>query len=265
MIEKKKPREEKSGLLSASALTGIGTSTMLQSSLLGNKGSSLATQSRSGSALVTKTRSGYAGESYTSGSSLLSGSFGSSLKSTELKKSSLTSGLLSSAGAGSLGSGSSLTSSISARKAKSMESKSLFLSSSLLQPSLGTSSLSSASKLLGSGLTPSMSRPSQSHVAMGTGFAGGLSMKSDLLTSRQDSKESQERKMRKDKPTKTRKRVRVGGHEAEAPMYNLAAEIKNEKEIEIPKFVPPEKDPSLILTGARLHDVNGMKVLCRFY
>lgn len=85
-------------------------------------------------------------------------------------------------------------------------------------------------------------------------------MKSDLLTSRQDSKESQDRKMRKEKPTKTRKRVRVGGFDVAAPMYNLAAEIKDETEIEIPKFVPPEKDPSLILMGARLHDVNGMKV-----
>ena len=258
MIEKKKPREEgdkKSGLMSASALTGIGTSSMLQSSLLGNKGSS-ATQSMSGSSLATKSRLDHAEGSYTSGSSLLSGSFGSSLKSTTLKTSTLTSGLLLSARTGSLGSGSSLTSSLPARK-KSAESKSSLLSSSLLQPSLGTSSLSSASKLLGTGVTPSLSRSSQGHVAMGTSL-GGLTTKSDLLTLRQDSKDSQREVKRKDKPTKTRKRVRVG--ESSAPMYNLAAEIKDETEIEIPKFVPPEKDPALILTGARLHDVNGMKV-----
>lgn len=78
---------------------------------------------------------------------------------------------------------------------------------------------------------------------------------------KQESVEPQkEIKVRKDKTTKTRKRARLGGFEVSAPTYNLATEIKDEVEIEIPKFVPPDKDPSLILTGVRLHDVNGMKV-----
>ena len=270
IIEKKKPRDQddKKSSLSSSLLSGVQTkSSMLQSSLLG----------KSGSSLTTGSGSSYTAGSYSTGSSLLgntgsTGSFGSSLQSKFGGKTSaslhseasgaqktsmtLTSGLLSA------GSKKSSLTAFSTGKGKPTESKTMSLSASLLQPSLGMSSLSSSSKLLGSGLSSSLlSSTPQSHVAMGTGLIGGLSVSSGLMGSRQESVESKkEAKIKKEKVTKSRKRARLGGYETSAPVYNLATEIKDEAEIEILKFVPPEKDPSLVLTGARLHDVNGMKV-----
>ena len=268
IIEKKRPRDQddKKSVLSSSLLSGVQTqSGMLTSSLLGNTGSSLTA------------RSSPATGSYGTGSSLLRNtgspsSFGSTLQSkfgggtssslhAGVQKTTLTSSLFSSSATtkkSGLMTGSNLTG-LSSGKDKSSESKT-GLSGSLLQPSFGLSSLSSSAKLLGTGLSSSLSTGTpQSHVAMGTGLSGGLQLTSNLMGSRQQSVESKKgRKVKKENVPKSRKRTRIG--EMAAPVYNLATEVKDEAEIEIQKFVPPEKDPSLVLTGERLHDVNGMKV-----
>ena len=265
IIEKKKPREQddkKTGL-SSQLLSGTGTTSgLFQLSLLGNKGSSLLS-SRSdyaaGSSLSTGLKSDHGAGSKTTGSSLLgrtalSGSFGSSLQS---KLDGKTSSSLMSDAKTSLNLTTSLLSSSSGTGKSS-----LGFGTSLLQPSLGVSSLSSTAGLLGSGLSSTLSsRSSPSHAAMATSFLGSLPTKSGLMGSRQESVESGKGvQVKTGKPTKSRKRARLGGYETDAPVYNLSTQIKDEAEIEIPKFVPPDKDPSLMLTGARLHDVNGMKV-----
>lgn len=260
LIEKKKPRsqDDKKPHLSSHLLSGVGTSSsLLQSSLLGNKSSTLTT----GSSLTTRSRSGYGTGSNLLGSTGLSGSFGSSLQtnissrtSTSVrpeadgtkKTSFMTTGLLSSSSGTSktsLGLGPSLISSVSVDRSKVAS----LLSSSMLQPSLGLSTLTTSLQ------------SSQSPAAVGTNLGDRLCGKSALMSSRQESLESKKGvKGKKEKP-KTRKRARLVGYETEAPVYNLTTQVKDEPEIEIPKFVPPEKDPSLILTGARLHDVNGLK------
>lgn len=56
-----------------------------------------------------------------------------------------------------------------------------------------------------------------------------------------------------------RKRTRVEVHSAPPPSYDLSNEISAGKELEVPRFVPPDRDRSL-MAATKLHDVNGLKV-----
>ena len=56
------------------------------------------------------------------------------------------------------------------------------------------------------------------------------------------------------------KKRKHGKYEVAPPSYDLSTQIKEQAEIVLPRFVPPEKDRTLLFTGIKLHDVNGMKV-----
>ncbi|XP_053406458.1 telomerase protein component 1-like [Mercenaria mercenaria] len=97
--------------------------------------------------------------------------------------------------------------------------------------------------------------------SLSMGLTSGL--KSDLLRSTSvTSSKSEEAKPKKGKGEKKmgkgRKRARFDKHAAPPPSYNLSNEISAGREIEMPRFTPPDRDRSLII-AAKIHDVNGLK------
>lgn len=58
---------------------------------------------------------------------------------------------------------------------------------------------------------------------------------------------------------KSRKRARIDKDLAPPPEYYISKVVDDKPEMEIPKFTPPNLDRSL-LAGAKVHDVNGLKV-----
>ena len=74
-----------------------------------------------------------------------------------------------------------------------------------------------------------------------------------VINKSKDKKKTAEKKKRK-------KRTRSDRYAAPPPEYDLANEITEDVEVTLPKFIPPDKDKSLLVTGVKLHDVNGLKV-----
>ena len=94
----------------------------------------------------------------------------------------------------------------------------------------------------------------------------GVSLRSHLLTTShvsvgrnvRDSSRKKKKGNVEDKKQKGRKRARPKDT-AQLPEYNLGKIVSDEPQIKIPMFTPPDLDRGL-LAGAKLHDVNGLKV-----
>ncbi|KAK3603040.1 hypothetical protein CHS0354_037788 [Potamilus streckersoni] len=73
-----------------------------------------------------------------------------------------------------------------------------------------------------------------------------------------DNKQNLKRKLDESK-SKAESKVDLQKHEVPQPQYDLRDQVPKDREIEISKFIPPEKDVSLLIGSVKLHDINGMK------
>ncbi|KAL4232139.1 hypothetical protein ACF0H5_009714 [Mactra antiquata] len=268
--------------LSSSSTENVGrkrktdVSTASESALLSSKKSNLIGDLSSG--LLKKYDTGSSYGSSTQKSSLMGGtrSLMSDRGSSGLMSSStLTRGLLSSSSNKSSLTRDPLTSSLSSKStldaglkrpisqvSSSSAGSSVASYKSNLQKTSSThlSSLSGGSSLLNKSSFLSTMQEKASAGLQSLGLSSNVSsgLLRSLSNTSSNDKEAKTKKSKSQDKKRGKKRARHSKHETDPPSYDLSSVVSVKKEIEVPNFIPPDRDRTL-MSVTRIHDVNGIK------